>query len=422
MVLFKFILLAIFLRFYISLQPAFFFFISPVTYGISIGSMLVGLIGIIHSIHSLSIKKFLSYSSITHIGYIFAIIVDTTNEDALYLGLYYSVFYCISILLFFIVLSRFLTLNKLEDNFTLKEVETFVDLQKFYNSLQYTHGTLNFYKIEFFLLLTSVWSMAGLPPLPGFFGKISILFSLFHSIQWWVYTKWSVVGCMPRHILDQIFLKEYFINVAIYFFLLLIFCIIFTSILMTWYYFKFFRYLFLGILEKDENDFYDIIVSQICWIKQTKIDIETWCQIKTPVIIWNWFLVFYTIWLITLIFLLSWNGLTINLSGLIVSGGLFKIYPFQSILEISIFDYLTDDKYYFGVDDHVMDIGREKQAIIERIKKNQIENELIVTKKEKEKLQFKRAECKQKERTKYELDEFFRRYEDEWNKYLYQKK
>jgi hypothetical protein len=74
--------------------------------------------------------------------------------------------------------------------------------------------------------------MAGLPPLPGFFGKISILFSLFDSIQWWVNTDWSVVSGMPRHLLDQIFLKEYFINVVLYFFLLLILCIIITSILM----------------------------------------------------------------------------------------------------------------------------------------------------------------------------------------------
>jgi len=156
MVLFKFTLLAVFLRFYITLQPAFFFFISPVTYGISIGSMCVGLIGIAYSAHNLSIKKFIAYSSITHIGYIFAIIVDTTNEAALWLGLYYSVFYSISILLFFIILSRFLTINKSENNFSFKEIETFLDLQKFYNSLKYAGNASGFYKIEFFLLLISV--------------------------------------------------------------------------------------------------------------------------------------------------------------------------------------------------------------------------------------------------------------------------
>ena len=257
MVVFKFTLLAVFLRFYITLQPAFFFFISPVVYGVAIGSMCIGLIGIARSLHNLSIKKFIAYSSITHIGYIFAVLADTTNEDILWLGLYYSILYSISILLFLIILSRFLIINKSMTDFSFREIETFADLQKFYNSLQHTGSVINFYKMEFFLLLLSVWSMAGLPPLPGFFGKISILFSLFDSIQWWVNTDWSVVSGMPRHLLDQIFLKEYFIDVAIYFFLFLIFCIIITSILMVWYYFKFFKYLFLEIPERDENDFYD---------------------------------------------------------------------------------------------------------------------------------------------------------------------
>jgi len=72
-----------------------------------------------------------------------------------------------------------------------------------------------------------------------------------------------VVGGMPRHLLDQIFLKEYFIDVAIYFFLFLIFCITITSILMVWYYFKFFKYLFLEIPERDENDFYEIAISHV---------------------------------------------------------------------------------------------------------------------------------------------------------------
>ena len=339
MVLFKFILLVVFLRFYITLQPAFFFFISPVTYGIAIGSMCAGLIGIIYSAHNLSIKKFIAYSSITHVGYIFAIIVDTTNEDALWLGLYYSVFYSISILLFFIILSRFLTINKWNDDFSFKEVETFVDLQKFYNSLQYTNQVSNFYKFEFFLLVVSVWSMAGLPPLPGFFGKISILFSLFRSIQWWVYTKWAVVGRMPRHLLDQIFLKEYLVDIMIYFFLFLIFCIIVTSILMVWYYFKFFKYLFLEIPEKDEGEFYDILVPQVYQIGQSKITIETWCQTKVPVIIWNWFLIFYTFWLFIVIFFLSWNALTINLDGMTSNWAFHWIYPVASTIEISVFDF-----------------------------------------------------------------------------------
>ena len=366
MVLFKFILLVVFLRFYITLQPAFFFFISPVTYGIAIGSMCAGLIGIIYSAHNLSIKKFIAYSSITHVGYIFAIIVDTTNEDALWLGLYYSVFYSISILLFFIILSRFLTINKWNDDFSFKEVETFVDLQKFYNSLQYTNQVSNFYKFEFFLLVVSVWSMAGLPPLPGFFGKISILFSLFRSIQWWVYTKWAVVGRMPRHLLDQIFLKEYLVDIMIYFFLFLIFCIIVTSILMVWYYFKFFKYLFLEIPEKDEGEFYDILVPQVYQIGQSKITIETWCQTKVPVIIWNWFLIFYTFWLFIVIFFLSWNALTINLDGMTSNWAFHWIYPLVSTTEISVFDIIINDLRVWNLSPY--NEARSSEALIDESK------------------------------------------------------
>jgi NADH:ubiquinone oxidoreductase subunit 2 (subunit N) len=135
----KFILFMFFIKFYI-------FFNNNLIINIAATFSLI--LGTILTLRQLEIKRFIAYSSITHLG--FLLICD------FYSSYIYILTYIISLLLFFCVLLNI----KLYGH----ELIYFNDLR-----LLKKTGQLN----NLFLIVSTL-SMAGIPPLSGFFGKFLV--------------------------------------------------------------------------------------------------------------------------------------------------------------------------------------------------------------------------------------------------------
>jgi hypothetical protein len=117
--------------------------------------------------------------------------------------------------------------------------------------------------------------------------------------------------------------------------------------LMVWYYFKFFKYLFIQVPDESKNDFYDIALSKIYQLGQTKVSLQTWCQLKIPILIWNWFLIFYTFYLLLFTLNLIWYGLLTNLWGTTAMTEEYRtMFPLRSSTEWSMFDITFNDQPY----------------------------------------------------------------------------
>ncbi len=131
---------------------------------ISIGSMIIGSIG---AIYQETIKRFILYSSIAQIGFIFAGISNYTFESLIYIYIFFYIYILNSIIFFFIIM---IISNFKYDN--LLKLKYLTDLSFF----------LEYDPFLFFIFSISLLSMAGFPPLSGFFGKYLILFECFKCI------------------------------------------------------------------------------------------------------------------------------------------------------------------------------------------------------------------------------------------------
>lgn len=113
-------------------------------------------IGSLTALTQSNVKRFIAYSSIGHMGFILIGIV-TATEMGLQAAITYSIFYVTTMLLFF---GAFLYLLR-----NGRPIKTLADL----------HGIGRSFPVIAFLLGFVVLSMAGIPPLPGFFPKLMIL-------------------------------------------------------------------------------------------------------------------------------------------------------------------------------------------------------------------------------------------------------
>ncbi len=128
---------------------------SDLIIALSLCSMTVGSIG---AIIQSNLKRLLAYSSISHMGFILVGLVSFSD-----LGLEAVLFY-LTIYLFLIVgiFSIILSLNK--DG---QSIELISDLK----------GLSNHYPLLSISFLVFMFSMAGIPPLSGFFGKWLVFFA-----------------------------------------------------------------------------------------------------------------------------------------------------------------------------------------------------------------------------------------------------
>lgn len=128
----------------------------PSTYIIEIFAIISLFVGSIITLKQTEIKRFLAYSSITHVGFL---LIGDLNSSFIYIFTY-----ILSSLLFFSVLLSTKNYNK--------ELIYLSDLR----SLKKTNNWSSM------LLVLALASMAGLPPFSGFFGKFLIWGSLIEDI------------------------------------------------------------------------------------------------------------------------------------------------------------------------------------------------------------------------------------------------
>lgn len=119
----------------------------------SILSMLIGSFG---AIFQTKIKRMLAYSTISHTGFILLAFLTNTN-DSYYMTLFYLVAYTIASLLIFTTLLN-ISINK-------NEIVYLYDMK----GVGISHP---FYAT---IISISLFSMAGIPPLLGFFAKYNVL-------------------------------------------------------------------------------------------------------------------------------------------------------------------------------------------------------------------------------------------------------
>ncbi len=154
-------LMLFFIRITFNLFFNLLFFFQPIFIFVSIGSMLVGSLGAIKQVR---IKRFIAYTSINQVGFIF-LGLASCNLTGLTASIIYLILYAIMSINFFTLL-----LNT-EHIITKKNMIYLSDL--------YCYCFYNF-KSSQHLVLT-ILSMAGLPPLGGFIGKLFLYFSIMEA-------------------------------------------------------------------------------------------------------------------------------------------------------------------------------------------------------------------------------------------------
>lgn len=164
-----------FFRLIFSIFYSILFILQNIFFIVICGSLLVGTFG---ALKQLRIKRFLAYASINQVGFIFFGLA-CGNIGGLVASLIYVFLYSLMSVLFFTIIlqSEHLLTNK-----------TVVYLSDFYTLESYSTKNLQY-------LIVAMFSMAGLPPLGGFVGKLLlyivaidsrldfvVFFSLFLSI------------------------------------------------------------------------------------------------------------------------------------------------------------------------------------------------------------------------------------------------
>ncbi len=154
-------LMLFFIRIIYNLFFNILFFFQPIFIFVSIGSMLIGSLGAIKQVR---IKRFIAYTSINQVGFIF-LGLASCNLTGLTASIIYLIIYSVMGVSFFTIL-----LNT-EHIITKKNMIYLSDL--------YCYSFYNF-KSSQHLVLT-ILSMAGLPPFGGFIGKLFLYFSIMEA-------------------------------------------------------------------------------------------------------------------------------------------------------------------------------------------------------------------------------------------------
>jgi len=163
----KLFLIFFFVRFYTFFNPLFEYGILSYIFTVAgLGSILVASIS---NLSQWKLKRFLAFSSIVNLGYIFLFFsVGFLTKAAVFGILFNLLLYVILVFSFF---ANFLIINKS------REHTSIVDL----NELFALKSTNKFWSLSLFI---NMLSMAGVPPLLGFYGKFYLMSFLFMNSFW----------------------------------------------------------------------------------------------------------------------------------------------------------------------------------------------------------------------------------------------
>ena len=149
----------LFLKLYVNLFSEFHFFLKPILVCFSVFSLFFGTMG---ALVQTKIKKLIAYSSITNIGFFLSgTIVD--NTLLLSKSLMFFIFYTFSLFGFFLI---------------------FMDLYDRHKPIENIYELTGLYKknsLLSILLGIFLFSLAGIPPFFGFFGKFYLFYALFNE-------------------------------------------------------------------------------------------------------------------------------------------------------------------------------------------------------------------------------------------------
>jgi len=120
-------------------------------------------LGTVAGLRQTNLKRLLAFSTISHVGFIMIGLV-TGSEASLSAMIFYLVQYTCTTVLTFIVIIAY-------ENHQNKEVHEIVDVQ----------GTGQYYKVLIFTFVLCLFSIAGIPPITGFYAKLLVLNSSIQS-------------------------------------------------------------------------------------------------------------------------------------------------------------------------------------------------------------------------------------------------
>ena len=155
----KIAFIGILIRFYFDIFSDISFFFEIFFYIISILSMFIGALA---SLQQKKIKRLLAYSSISHIGFILIGFSSNLHNNIPFILLYIIIYIIMSINLWTSYIS--LNINK-------KPIKYLTDLSNIFS--------IN--KLLGIIFVLNIFSLAGIPPLAGFFSKLFIFFSAIKS-------------------------------------------------------------------------------------------------------------------------------------------------------------------------------------------------------------------------------------------------
>nr|YP_003734840.1 NADH dehydrogenase subunit 2 [Globisporangium ultimum]ACZ43875.1 NADH dehydrogenase subunit 2 [Globisporangium ultimum]ACZ44457.1 NADH dehydrogenase subunit 2 [Globisporangium ultimum] len=151
----KIAFIGILIRFFFDIFYHISFFFETFFYIIALLSMLIGSLA---ALQQKKIKRLLAYSSISHVGFILIGFTSNMLNNIPYILLY---------VIIYIIMSINLWTSYLSLNINHKPVKYLTDLSNIF--------TIN--KLIAIIIILNIFSLAGIPPLAGFFSKLFIFFS-----------------------------------------------------------------------------------------------------------------------------------------------------------------------------------------------------------------------------------------------------
>lgn len=143
---------------------------SSWTYLLLISSLLSLLVGTIGGLAQYRIKRLLTYSTISHVGFLL-LALAINNEESVESFLFYLIQYSLTNINVFFILVAFGYLLQTKG-------------LSIYSPIQYINQLKGQFKVNPLLglsLAVCLFSMAGIPPLVGFFGKQMVLYAATHN-------------------------------------------------------------------------------------------------------------------------------------------------------------------------------------------------------------------------------------------------